>query len=294
MSMLQIEGLTKIFPGGVMALNDVSLEIGPGMFGLLGPNGAGKSTLMKILTGLLAPSSGRVRLDGHDVVADPTYVRDRLGYLPQEFGFYPHLTGRQMLEFLLRCKGVRGGQGRRATVDGLLAEVNLADVAGRKVGGWSGGMRQRLGIAQAIAGDPRLVIVDEPTAGLDPQERQRIYRLLSELARDRIVILSTHIVEDVAVLCPRFAVLRAGRVVDITSPSQARRRLEGGIYEASVSEQQLSAIHERFRVTQAFLVEGEMRVRVHAPGAEVPPGFLPAPPTLEDAFVLMMSPGGAA
>src|SRR6185436_1521670 len=174
---------------------------------------------------------------------------------------------------ILRIKGVRGAGGTRGAVDGLLAEVNLADVAGRKVGTYSGGMRQRLGIAQAIAGEPRLVIVDEPTAGLDPQERQRIYRLLSELARDRIVILSTHIVEDVAVLCPRFAVLRAGRVVDITSPSLARRRLEGSIYEASVSEQQLPAIYDRFKVTQAFLVEGEMRVRVHAAGPEVPGGF---------------------
>jgi ABC-2 type transport system ATP-binding protein len=292
--MLQIEALTKVFPGGVVALQDVSLELATGMFGLLGPNGAGKSTLMKVVSGLLAPSSGQVRLDGQDIVANPAYVRDRLGYLPQDFGFYPHLSGRQMLEFLLRIKGVSGAGGLRQTVDRLLGEVNLADVADRKVGTYSGGMRQRLGIAQAIAGDPRLVIVDEPTAGLDPQERQRTYRLLSELARDRIVILSTHIVEDVAVLCPRFAVLRAGRLVDITTPSRARHALNGNIFEATVSEQELPGIHERFRVTQAFLVEGEMRVRVHARDAQVPGGFQPVPATLEDAFVLMMAPAPQA
>jgi ABC-2 type transport system ATP-binding protein len=290
-AMLHIQSLTKVFPGGFSALQDVSLELGTGMFGLLGPNGAGKSTLMKVLTGLLAPSSGTVRLDDHDIVADPGFVRARLGYLPQDFGLYPHLTGRKMLEFLLTIKGVTAPAGRDALVTRLLAEVNLSAAADRKVGAYSGGMRQRLGIAQAIAGDPRLVIVDEPTAGLDPQERQRVYRLLSELARDRIVILSTHLVEDVAVLCPRFAVLRAGRVVEITSPLQARRRLEGTIYEGSVSETTLPDIHERFRVTQAFLVEGEMRVRVHAADSEVPLGFIATPPTLEDAFVLMMAPG---
>jgi ABC-type multidrug transport system ATPase subunit len=287
--MLEIRNLTKVYPGGVAALTDVSLEVAPGMFGLLGPNGAGKSTLMRILSGLLAPTAGDVRLDGVDIVENPAYVRQRLGYLPQDFGFYPHLTGRKMLEFLLEVKGVASGTALRNTADALLSQVNLTGAADRKVATYSGGMRQRLGLAQAIAGDARLVIVDEPTSGLDPQERQRIYRLLSELGKSRIVILSTHLVEDVAVLCPRFAVLRAGRVVRVTSPGDARRALDGSIFEGKVDESELDPIYARHVVTQAFLVEGRMHVRIFQEGGSVPDGFAQAPATLEDAFVLMMS-----
>ncbi|MFM8783820.1 MAG: ATP-binding cassette domain-containing protein, partial [Phycisphaerales bacterium] len=196
--MLRINDLVKIYPGPVAALKGVSLEIPEGLFGLLGPNGAGKSTLMNILAGLLEPTGGTVTLDGTDVVKDPRAVWGQLGYLPQDFGFYPSLSGAQMLDFLLRLKGVDAPQGRKALVAELLERVNLADAAKRKVRTYSGGMRQRLGIAQAIAGNPRLVIVDEPTAGLDPEERQRFYRILAELGRDRIVLLSTHIVEDIA------------------------------------------------------------------------------------------------
>lgn len=295
--MLQIQQLTKVFPGSVAALTDVSLDIAPGMFGLLGPNGAGKSTLMKVLSGLLAPTSGRVQLDGIDVLQRPEYVKERLGYLPQDFGLYPHLTGRKMLEFLLDLKGVRASKSTRDLAEALLAEVNLSYAADRKVGTYSGGMRQRLGLAQAIAGDPRLVIVDEPTAGLDPQERQRIYRLLSELGKSRIVILSTHLVEDVAVLCPRFAVLRTGRVVRLTSPSEARKELDGRIFEGNVTEDELREMYTEFNVTQAFLVEGTMHVRVYLDEGKPPSGFSEVPATLEDAFFLMMTstgPGDAA
>ncbi|MBM3961561.1 MAG: ATP-binding cassette domain-containing protein [Planctomycetes bacterium] len=193
------------------------------MFGLLGPNGAGKSTFMNLVAGLVEPTAGRILLDGVDVVADPRHMRERLGYLPQDFGFYPDQTGRAMLEFLLKLTGVTGPKGRRALADGLLERVNLTSAAKRKVGGYSGGMRQRSGLAQAIAGDPRVLIVDEPTAGLDPEERQRFYRLLSELSAGRVVLLSTYIVDDVATLCPRLAVLRAGEVVADTSPTAARR-----------------------------------------------------------------------
>lgn len=291
--MLQIQQLTKVFPGSVAALTDVSLDIAPGMFGLLGPNGAGKSTLMKILSGLLVPTSGQVRLDEIDVLERPEYVKERLGYLPQDFGLYPHLTGRKMLEFLLDVKGVHAKKSTRDLADALLAEVNLSYAADRKVATYSGGMRQRLGLAQAIAGDPRLVIVDEPTAGLDPQERQRIYRLLSELGKSRIVILSTHLVEDVAVLCPRFAVLRAGRVVRLTSPSEARKELDGRIFEGSVTEDELREMYTKFNVTQAFLVEGKMHVRVYLHDDTPPSGFSVVPATLEDAFFLMMSGAGA-
>jgi ABC-2 type transport system ATP-binding protein len=292
MTMLQIRQLTKIFPGSVAALTDVSLDVAPGMFGLLGPNGAGKSTLMRILSGLLTPTSGQVLLDDIDVLRHPEYVKERLGYLPQDFGLYPHLTGRKMLEFLLDLKGVRAKKSTRELADALLAELNLSDAADRNVGTYSGGMRQRLGLAQAIAGDPRLVIVDEPTAGLDPQERHRIYRLLSELAKSRIVILSTHLVEDVAVLCPRFAVLRAGRVVRLTSPSGARRELDGCTFEGIVNEEELRAIYAKYNVTQAFLVEGKMHVRVYLNDGNPPSGFASVPPTLEDAFFLMMTSAG--
>src|SRR5262245_47707265 len=193
--MLTIRDLVKVYPGPVSALQGIDLDVPSGMFGLLGPNGAGKSTLMKILAGLLEPTSGSARLDGHDILGDSAWLRARLGYLPQEFGFYPHLSGEDMLLHLLRLKGVEAPGGQRALARSLLERVNLAHAAKRKVKSYSGGMRQRLGIAQALAGDPRLIIVDEPTAGLDPEERLRFYQLLSEMASDRVVLLSTHIVE---------------------------------------------------------------------------------------------------
>src|SRR5262249_51803395 len=200
--MLTLRGLAKISPGPVTALAGVTLDVPVGMFGLLGPNGAGKTTLMRILAGLLEPTSGAVALDGLDALAHPRELRRRLGYLPQEFGFYPHLTGEKMLLTLLRLKGVEAAGGLPRLARELLERVNLSAAAARKVKSYSGGMRQRLGIAQAIAGNPRLIIVDEPTAGLDPEERLRVYRLLSQLAQDRIVLLSPHLLEAVAVLCP--------------------------------------------------------------------------------------------
>jgi ABC-2 type transport system ATP-binding protein len=215
-------------------------------------------------------------------------VRGRLGYLPQEFGFYPHLTGEEMLEHLLLLKGVEAPSGMRRLARELLERVNLAFAAKRKVKGYSGGMRQRLGIAQAIAGDPRLVIVDEPTAGLDPEERLRFYRLLAELATNRIVLLSTHIVEDVSILCRRFALIRGGRLVAETTPSEARLSLEGAIFEGEVGEQELGELRATRRVTQAVLFEGRNRVRLYEPEGEPPPGFQPADPTLEDAYFVLM------
>jgi ABC-type multidrug transport system ATPase subunit len=286
--MLSIRDLTKVYPGPVSALQGIDLDVPGGMFGLLGPNGAGKSTLMRILAGLLEPTSGRVELDGLDVVARPEDLRARLGYLPQEFGFYPHLTGAAMLEHLLRLKGVDAPGGPRKLAAELLEQVNLSFAAKRKVKGYSGGMRQRLGIAQALAGDPRLVIVDEPTAGLDPEERYRFYRLLAELAADRIVLLSTHIVEDVSVLCPRFAVIRHGRLIAQTSPSEARGALEGALFEGSAGEDELARLRHTHTVTQAILYEGKNRVRVFAPAGDPPAGFEPAVPTLEDAYFVLM------
>jgi len=285
---LSTRGLTKIYPGPVTALNGVDLDVPPGMFGLLGPNGAGKSTFMKILAGLLEPTSGSVTLDGADTLADPRSLWPKLGYLPQEFGFYPHLSGEAMLTHLLTLKGVDAPGGRKQLVAQLLERVNLTFAAKRAVKGYSGGMRQRLGIAQAIVGNPRLIIVDEPTAGLDPEERLRFYQLLSELAADRIVLLSTHIVEDVAVLCPRFAVIREGRLLALTTPGDARAAIAGHIYEGTVDMSELPRLRAERTVTQSLLVEGRNHARVYEPAGSPPAGFSPATVTLEDAYLVLM------
>jgi ABC-type multidrug transport system ATPase subunit len=286
--MLAIRELVKIYPGPVAALQGIDLDVPRGMFGLLGPNGAGKTTLLRIVAGLLEPTAGTVTLDGEELTGRPERVWPILGYLPQEFGFYPHLTGEKMLAYLLELKGVSAPGGRKALCRELLERVNLAFAARRKVKGYSGGMRQRLGIAQAIAGDPRLLIVDEPTAGLDPEERMRFYRLLSELAADRTVLLSTHIVEDVAVLCPRFAVIRGGRLLTVTTPAEARGELAGTIFEGTVEPDALESLKQARCVIQAYLVEGRNRVRVHEPEGTPPAGFIPVAPTLEDAYLVLM------
>ena len=295
--MLTIRDLVKVYPGPVAALQGVSVDVSKGMFGLLGPNGAGKTTLMRIVAGLLEPTSGKVRFNGEDIIEDPGGIRRQLGYLPQDFGFYPHLTGESMLRYLLVLKGVQAPQGLKRLAGELLERVNLSYAAKRKVKGYSGGMRQRLGIAQALAGDPRLIIVDEPTAGLDPEERNRFYRLLAELAEDRTVLLSTHIVEDISVLCRRVAILYDGRFVADTTPKEARSRLAGAIYQGAVERDDLSDIERRCRITQAILIEGRNQVRIHMPHGEVaqgglPDGFESVPPTLEDAYLLLAQANG--
>ena len=287
--MLELRDLQKVYPGPVAALQGVSLQVPVGMFGLLGPNGAGKTTLMRIVAGLLEPTAGKVLLDGEDVTEAPQKVWSRLGYLPQEFGFYPHLTGEAMLTHLLELKGVSSPKGMKALVAELLERVNLSFAAKRKVKAYSGGMRQRLGLAQAIAGNPRLIIVDEPTAGLDPEERFRFYRLLAELASERIVILSTHIVEDVSVLCSRFAVIRAGRVVALVSPAQARAMIAGKIFQGRVDDpSDLDEVHRTKWVTQSILVEGRNQVRIFEAERAAPAGFAPVEATLEDAYFVLM------
>jgi ABC-type multidrug transport system ATPase subunit len=287
--MLSVQGLVKIYPGPVAALRGVDLELGEGLFGLLGPNGAGKSTFMQVVAGLVEPTAGRVLLDGHDIVHDPRFMHQRLGYLPQDFGFHPDLTGQAMLELLLKLKGLTGPKGRRQLAGELLERVNLAHAARRRVAGYSGGMRQRLGLAQAIAGDPRVLIVDEPTAGLDPEERHRFYRLLAELGSQRIVILSTHIVEDVATLCPRLAVIRSGEVVADTTPRAACAAIQGSIYEGLVSPSDMSGFAANWRVLSSVLAEGTTnRVRIWLPEGTPPEGFLAAQPGLEDAYLVLM------
>jgi ABC-2 type transport system ATP-binding protein len=286
--MLTVRQLVKVYPGPVAALQGVDLDLPNGMFGLLGPNGAGKTTFMRILSGLLEATSGTVTLDNRDVLDNPQQLWARLGYLPQDFGFYPHLSGEAMLAYLLKLKGVSAPDGMKALCRELLDRVNLGFAARRKVKTYSGGMKQRLGLAQAIAGDPRLIIVDEPTAGLDPEERLRFYYLLAELAENRIVIMSTHIVEDVAVLCSRFAVIRQGRLLADTTPRHAREALAGKIFEGTADAEQLDSLRHTHNVTQAILSEGKNRVRVFETAGNIPPGFTSVPTTLEDAYLVMM------
>lgn len=282
--MIETRALTKIYPGPVVALQAVSLQLPYGLFGLLGPNGAGKSTLMRMLAGLLAPTAGRILIDGEDVTDAPERIWPRLGYLPQEFGLHPELSGKAMLRHLLLLKGIDAPGGLSVLCDALLERVNLGAVAHRRIATYSGGMRRRLGIAQAIAGDPRLLIVDEPTAGLDPEERARFHSLLSELAATRTVLLSTHLVEDVAMLCPQFAILRAGQVCACMTPAQARASVDGSIYEAPATT---ASLHRDLRVTHRRWVEGQEWHRIHVSDQQPPPGFKAVAANLEDAYMVL-------
>src|SRR5204863_3735680 len=247
--MLNIKELTKTYASGIQALKGINLEIPPGMFGLLGPNGAGKTTLMKILATLLDPDAGAARMNGLDLIADKAATRKMLGYLPQDFGLYPTLTAAQMLDYFAKLKGVSDRKERRALVDALLERVNLSGERNRRLGGFSGGMRQRVGIAQALIGSPQLLIVDEPTAGLDPEERARLHNLLAEsIGDDTVVLLSTHIVSDVSNLCDRFAVIRRGEIVSATSTDAALKELEGRIWEANMAREQVAALEANGKV----------------------------------------------
>src|SRR3954452_14487378 len=247
--MLVIKDLLKTYPSGVQALKGISLEIQSGMFGLLGPNGAGKTTLMKILATLLEPDSGKADMDGLDLISSKAETRKKLGYLPQDFGLYPTLTAAQMLDYFAKLKGINDKKERHSLVDALLEKVNLSAERDRRLGGFSGGMRQRVGIAQALIGNPDLLIVDEPTAGLDPEERVRLHNLLAESASENtVILLSTHIVSDVSNLCSRFAVIRGGEILAATSPEAALAELEGRVWEATVPRDQVNAIKARVKI----------------------------------------------
>ena len=281
---LSIRNLSKRYGNGVQALDDVSLDIAPGMFGLLGPNGAGKSTLMRTLATLQEADSGSARLDDIDMLREKDRVRRLLGYLPQEFGVYPKVTAADMLDHFARLKGITDSKARKATVDALLERTNLAAVRKQRLGGFSGGMRQRFGIAQALIGDPKLVIVDEPTAGLDPEERVRFHNLLADIGRDVIVILSTHIVDDVEDLCPRFAVIRQGRVLLSDEPREAIRMLEGRIWQRVVDRDEVASLTAQgVPVISTRLHAGRTVVRAYAPSSPVA-GFESVPPDLEDVY----------
>ncbi len=286
---LTITGLSKTYPNGVKALKNLSLTIGNNMFGLLGPNGAGKSTLMRTVATLQDPDSGSVTLDGIDVLNKKNEVRKVLGYLPQEFGVYPKMSAMDMLHHLAVMKGITVASERKEMVDALLAQTNLWEARKKSLSTYSGGMKQRFGIAQALLANPKLIIVDEPTAGLDPAERNRFLNLLSSIGRNVTVILSTHIVDDVRELCPRMAIIASGEVLLEGSPNEALTALEGKIWSKVVSsDDELRAIESQMNVISTHLVAGQHEIRVFAessPGA----GFQVVDSGLEDVYFLNLS-----
>ncbi len=287
--MLQIEGVTKAFRGGKLGVRELSLEARPGVLGLLGPNGAGKTTLMQMIATVTRPTSGRILFDGVDVAKDPEAVRRRLGYLPQDFGVYDNLTAFELLEYLARLKGVRS----RARLLQMLELVNLHAVADRPLGSFSGGMRQRLGIAQALVSDPDLVIVDEPTAGLDPEERVRFRNLLSEHSGRRLVLLSTHIVSDVESVAGEIAVIREGRILAAGPPEALLRAAEGSAWEAVVSSVEYQ--ERRAGLTVSGMVQRADGVHLRLVDRKQPlPGATPVAPDLETAYLLLMREASAS
>ena len=283
--MLVIKELTKTYSSGVQALRGVSLDLPAGVFGLLGPNGSGKTTLMKIVATLLEPDSGTVEMNGADLMTRKDHTRRMLGYLPQDFGLYPTLTAWQMLDYLAKLKGVTNKKERHTLIDVLLDRVNLSAERTQRLGGFSGGMRQRLGIAQALIGEPQLIIVDEPTAGLDPEERLRFHNLISESASENtVVILSTHIVSDVANLCSHMAIIRKGKIISTCTPRQAVDRLKGSVWEGAVSHEQLAAFKSQFNVISSRTFDGQARVRVISKGQRPSEELTEATPVLEDYY----------
>jgi ABC-2 type transport system ATP-binding protein len=284
-----ISGLSKTYPNGVKALNNVSLTIGNNMFGLLGPNGAGKSTLMRTVATLQEPDSGTVQVDGLDVLKQKNEVRKVLGYLPQEFGVYPKMSAADMLQHLAVMKGITNSGERKEMVEALLQQTNLWEVRKKALSTFSGGMKQRFGIAQALLGNPRLIIVDEPTAGLDPAERNRFLNLLSSIGRDVTVILSTHIVDDVRELCPRMAIIAGGQLLIEGAPADSLAALQGKMWSKIVGgDDELRTLESQMQVISTHLVGGQHEVRVYAdsnPGA----GFRAVDSGLDDVYFLSLS-----
>ena len=260
--MLSIQKLNYVYPGSVHALRDVDLEVPAGMFGLLGPNGAGKSTLMRCIATLQTPTGGSIQFDGIDIIREPERLRRVLGYLPQDFGVYPRVSAYDMLDHMAVLKGVTGAGERRETVETLLNQVNLWSVRKKAIAGFSGGMRQRFGIAQALIGRPALLIVDEPTAGLDPEERNRFLNLLAEIGEQIVVILSTHIVDDVSDLCPRMAIIADGRIVGAGIPDELTASLSGRVWKKTVGKGELDFYRQSYSVISTRLVAGKTVVHI--------------------------------
>ena len=281
--MLELNEVTHVYPNGTRALDNVTLSIPKGMFGLLGPNGAGKSTLMRTVATLQTPTSGTIRFGDIDVLATPEALRERLGYLPQDFGVYPRVSAYDMLDHMAVLKGVANRADRKATVETLLNQTNLWNVRKKAIAGFSGGMRQRFGIAQALIGNPDLIIVDEPTAGLDPEERNRFLNLLAEIGENVVVILSTHIVEDVADLCPRMAVLVDGGIKLEGAPRELIERARGSVWAKTIARAELDAVRERHEVISTRLFAGSTIVHVLSDGSPGE-GFAPVDGGLEDVY----------
>ncbi len=284
---LQIENVSKIYRGNVRALRDFQLQLGPGILGLLGPNGAGKSTLMRILATITQPSSGHILWTGTDIAREPDALRSLLGYLPQDFGVYPESSATEFLEYLAAVKGVDAASARKRIAE-LLELVNLSGVAKRPLGGFSGGMRQRVGIAQALLNDPQLLIVDEPTAGLDPEERVRFRNLLSELSGERVVILSTHIVSDVEAVASGIALIASGQLVKYGSPEALLGAVNGKVWEVVVASEELPALRQRHLVSNTAHRGDGVHARVVA---DSPPaaGARSLEPSLEDAYLAALA-----
>ncbi|HEX8238858.1 MAG TPA: ABC transporter ATP-binding protein [Allosphingosinicella sp.] len=281
--MLELVGVTHVYPNGTRALEAVSLTIPKGMYGLLGPNGAGKSTLMRDVATLQAPSEGSIRFGDIDVLAEPERLRRTLGYLPQDFGVYPRVSAERMLDHLAVLKGIESAGERRLTVDTLLHQVNLWEVRKKALAGFSGGMRQRFGIAQALIGNPELIIVDEPTAGLDPEERNRFLNLLAEIGENVVVILSTHIVDDVADLCPLMAVIADGRIRLEGAPGELIRASRGRIWSKTVGRGELDSCRARHALISTRLYAGRTIVHILA-DSDPGDGFAPVEGGLEDVY----------
>lgn len=280
---LKIQGLSKTYPNGVKALDNVSLTIPSGMYGLLGPNGAGKSTLMRTLATLQEPDSGTVSFGEIDGIRQKEEVRRRLGYLPQDFGVYPRISAQDMLSHIALLKGITNGKERKQVVDAMLRRCNLYDVRKKALTGFSGGMRQRFGIAQALLGNPQLLIVDEPTAGLDPGERNRFYNLIAEVGEQVIIILSTHIVEDVMDLCTKMAIIHEGKVLFEGRPDAPIGELDGKVWKRSIDKNELPAYEQQYKVISNRLIGG--RPLIHVFSTQPPEdGFAASPPDLEDVF----------
>ncbi|EAZ82323.1 ABC transporter ATP-binding protein [Algoriphagus machipongonensis] len=285
---LIIKNLSKTYPNGVQALNDISLEIPQGMFGLLGPNGAGKSTLMRTISTLQDADQGSIMLDDINVLEDKQAVREKLGYLPQDFGLYPRISAEVMLDHIAQMKGIGNKSDRKILVESLLQKVNLYKDRKKGLGTYSGGMRQRFGIAQALVGNPSLIIVDEPTAGLDPSERNRFYNLLSEIGENTIVILSTHIVEDVNTLCSNMAIICKGEVLMQGKPKEGIATVQGRIYQKSIDKGDLESYRNDYNLISTKLIEGRLSLRVES---ETDPGngFASVPADLEDVYFSYIS-----
>jgi ABC-2 type transport system ATP-binding protein len=281
--MLVIDGVTQIYRGGVTALNNVSIEIKPGLFGLLGPNGAGKSTLMRTIATLQTPSKGAIRFADIDVVKEPDRLRQVLGYLPQDFGVYPRVSAYRMLDHMAVLKGIANAKERRQTVETLLRQTNLWAVRNKAIAGFSGGMRQRYGIAQALIGQPQLLIVDEPTAGLDPEERNRFLNLLADISQNVVVILSTHIVDDVAQLCSDMAIIAKGNIIRQGAPNDLIAELKGKVWRAFIAKSELDQAKTQFKVILSRLVGGRTLIHVVSDG-NPGQGFEPVTPDLEDVY----------